>query len=465
MIVMKFGGSSLGDAERIHQVGRIISGKAEEEETLVVVSAMEGVTDQLETCARLSLEGDGGREELIEEIRSRHESAAEQLLEEGAGKAKRQIGNKLNRLGDICDSIATLGELTLQTKDLILSLGEQFSALLLSQHLKEEGYSSSSVNGSEVIVTDQRFGSAKPLMDKTKEKIRSVLPPKIRAGEIPIVTGFIAATEEGKPSTLGRGGSDYTATLLGGMLDADAVWIWTDVDGVKRADPDIVTNATTLPRLTYEEAAELSYFGAQVIHPKSIDPVAKKQVPLVIKNTQNPEGPDTTILDGGKPSTGLKSVTSISDLTLITVKGHGMIGVPGIAAEVFTAVAEAEVNVLMISQSSSEQNITFLVERSSAPKAIESLEESLEEEIRRSIIRDIVTEEPVSIVAAVGSGLSHQTGIDSGVFGSLARHGVNLLSIAQGSSDHNISVVVANQDERVAVQSIYEWIQSENQQS
>jgi aspartate kinase len=291
------------------------------------------------------------------------------------------------------------------------------------------------------------------------------LPPKIRAGETPIVTGFIAATEEGKPSTLGRGGSDYTATLLGGMLDADAVWIWTDVDGVKRADPDIVSNATTLPRLTYEEAAELSYFGAQVIHPKSIDPVAKKQVPLVIKNTQNPEGPDTTILNGEKPSTGLKSVTSISDLTLVTVKGHGMIGVPGIAAEVFTAVAEAEVNVLMISQSSSEQNITFLVERSSAPKAIESLEGSLEEEIRRSIIRDIVTEEPVSIVAAVGSGLSHQTGIDSGVFGSLARHGVNLLSIAQGSSDHNISVVVASQDEGVAVQSIYEWIQSENQQS
>jgi len=313
------------------------------------------------------------------------------------------------------------------------------------------------VDATQLIVTDDNFGSADPLMDATREQTRAQLIPLLEANRVPVTTGFIGATRTGIITTLGRGGSDYTGTIIGGALDADQVWIWTDVNGVMTTDPRIVPNARTLDDISYAEAAELAYFGAKVIHPKTMLPVVEKNIPIRILNSFNPSHPGTWIVRDPRPNHAtVKAITAIRDLSILTVEGRGMIGVPGVAARVFSTVAREQVNVLMISQSSSEQNICLLVEGPSAERAIAALQREFELERTRQNIERIWSQDAVVIIAIVGAGMKGVPGIAAQVFNALAEKSINIIALAQGSSEYNLSLVVDGRDADAAVRAIHD---------
>lgn len=457
-IIMKFGGTSVGDGERIaHVAGLVADADNDDHQVVVVISAMSGVTDALVEAAQTAAGGDGTTFRRIKtDLLVRHLVGVDDAVGNGA-RLRDQITASLDEFEQLCHSIYVLGECTPRALDMVSSLGERFSSRILATALEARGLSAEAVDAAEIIVTNNRFGSANPLMDLTCQRTQARLEPLLEAGGVPVVTGFIGATEEGITTTLGRGGSDYTAAILGRCLDADAVWIWTDVDGVMTADPRVVSHARTLSEISYAEAAELSYFGAKVLHPKTIRPAIERGIPLRIKNTFNPDGPDTLITQ--EPSQDVrpvKAVTAIREMSLVTVAGRGMLGVPGVAAKVFSAVAQEGISVLMISQSSSEQSICFVVEERSSQRAVAALERAFERELARKDIDRIIADDDVVIVAIVGAGIRSTPGVAAKVFGALGRNGVNVISIAQGSSEHNLSLVVAADDADAAVYHIHE---------
>jgi aspartate kinase len=313
------------------------------------------------------------------------------------------------------------------------------------------------VEATEAIVTNGRHGFATPLMEETREAARARLLSLLAEGVTPVVTGFIAATKDGVTTTLGRGGSDYTAAILGACLDADEIWIWTDVDGVMTADPRVVPDAHTLDEISYAEAAELSYFGAKVLHPKTILPAVEQGIPLRILNTFNPSHTGTLVVAEPRPSDfAVKGITAVKGLSLVTVEGRGMLGIPGIAARVFTAVAQEGISVLMISQSSSEQNICFVIRQEAVDRALKALEAAFETELARRNVDRIWAQDRVAIVAVVGAGMKGTPGIAAKVFGALGKQAVNVISIAQGSSEYNISFVVSEEDMEPTVRYIHQ---------
>jgi len=376
-----------------------------------------------------------------------------------------EIEDLLSDFENLCRSIHIMGELTARGSDAVASLGERLTARILASALRDRGERATAVEATEAIVTNGKHGSAVPLMDETRELAQARLKPLLAQAVTPIVTGFIAATKDGVTTTLGRGGSDYTAAILGASLDSDEVWIWTDVDGVMTADPRIVPRARTLPEISYAEAAELSFFGAKVLHPKTILPAVERGIPLRIVNTFNPSHPGTMIVAEAKlrpelvegPSEfAVKGITSIRGLSLVTVAGRGMLGVPGIAARVFTAVAQEGISVLMISQSSSEQSICFIIRQETVDRALKALEAAFETELARRNVDRIWAQNEVAIVAVVGAGMKGTPGIAAKVFGALGKHAVNVISIAQGSSEYNISFVVDEEDIETAVRDIHQ---------
>jgi len=470
MIVMKFGGTSLGDGEAINRaVDIVIQTLKDKGQVVVVVSAMSGVTDTLLTAATSAAGGDA---ETFRRARwalsDRHRQAITETIgyEETRQQLMEEIEALLSDFESLCRSIHIMGELTARGSDAVASLGERLTARILAAALRDRGERATAVEATEVIVTNGQHGSATPLMDETREAAHARLLPLMAEGVTPVVTGFIAATKDGVTTTLGRGGSDYTAAILGACLDSDEVWIWTDVDGVMTADPRVVPEARTLPEISYAEAAELSYFGAKVLHPKTILPAVERGIPLRIVNTFNPpippylggeRGGGTLIVAEVKPSElAVKGITSIKGLSLVTVEGRGMLGVPGIAARVFTAVAQEGISVLMISQSSSEQNICFVIRQEAAERALRALETAFELELARRNVDRIWAQKGVAIVAAVGAGMKGTPGIAAKVFGALGKHGINVISIAQGSSEYNISFVVDEVDMENAVRYIHQ---------
>ncbi len=326
--------------------------------------------------------------------------------------------------------------------------------------LHSQGVATKPVEATTLIVTDDNYGGATPLMDETRARVQAHLVPLLAEGITPVVTGFIGATPAGIVTTLGRGGSDYTAAILGNCLDSREVWIWTDVDGVMTADPRVVSEARTLPAISYAEAAELSYFGAKVLHPKTILPALEKGIPIRIVNTFNPGHPGTLVVAEAEPTgKAVKAITAIKGLSLITVEGRGMIGVPGIAAKVFSAVAREGISVLMISQSSSEQNICFVIPQEANGRALRALEREFELELARRNVDRIWAQGEVAIVAVVGAGMKGTPGIGAKVFGALGRNAINVISVAQGSSEYNISLVVGEKDVDDAVRYIHQEFQ------
>ena len=459
MLVLKFGGTSVGDAKAIAQVAQIIAETKEQDpNTVVVTSAMRGVTNILIAAAHAAADGD---EQPYRDARSelllKHQIVAGQLIEDGVERAAygRMIDDRLRSFERLCHSIHVLGELTVRGLDVVSGLGERMAAPLLAAVLRANGVEAEWVDAAEIIVTDDAFGRAAPLLEQTCARSNDRLRSLLEQGKTPIVTGFVGATENGVATTLGRGGSDYSAAILASCLNADEVQIWTDVDGVLTADPRIVPEAHTLSQLSYAEAAELAYFGAKVLHPKTILPAVEASVPIRIANTFNPQGPTTLVLPDTAQNGSVKAITAIKRLSLINVEGKGMIGVPGIAARTFKAVAEADANVLMISQSSSEQSICFAIPEEDTPGVIASLEDELELELARHYIDRIRAMHDIVIIAIVGAGMRGTPGIAARVFNALGEAQINVIALAQGSSEVNISLIVAEKDADEAVRQIH----------
>jgi len=467
MQILKFGGTSVGDAKAIAQVVSIVADQVKSDPNLVVVtSAMRGVTDLLIDSARAAAAGDrqhyrDARQILI----GRHHDAAEALVNDldELNRLLGEIDERVREFERLCMAVAILGELTDRGLAVISGLGERLLAPVLAAALRFRGLRADFVDAGELIVTDDNYTSAAPDMEATRARTRARLLPLLEQGVIPVVTGFVAATADGVPTILGRGGSDYSAAILGAALDADEVQIWTDVDGVLTADPRIVPDARSLPELSYSEAAELAYFGAKVLHPKTMLPAIDRGIPISVRNTFNPAFPGTRVVaqakNGGIPPKAgdfaVKALTVIRGLTLVTVAGRGMMGVPGIAARTFATVAAQGANVLMISQASSEQSICFVVPEADAPRVATALEDAFAAEIRRRLIDRVTCEKDIVIVAVVGEGMKGTPGIAARLFSALGEHRLNVVAVAQGSSEANISLVLAAADADAAVRYIH----------
>ena len=460
---MKFGGTSVGSAERIAQAAQLAVDTANQgHQVVVVTSAMSKVTDSLIAAARQASTGRWDSK-LRQDLFDRHSVVADSVV--GHDPARQAdvldaIQKRLDRFEKLCFGLSMVHELTPRLLDAISGTGEMLAAPLLAAAIAARGKPSQAVDATDLIVTTDQYGGAEPLMDETRAKTAARLAPMIDQGEIPVVTGFIASTAEGVMTTLGRGGSDYSASIVGAALDADEVWIWTDVDGVMTANPSEVPEARTLAEISYSEASELAYYGAKVLHYKTILPAFRKRIPVRILNSFNPTHPGTRVSVEGNPSAdGVKAVTSIRGVILVAISGTGMQGIPGIAAKTFDVVAAQQANVLMISQASSENNICFVISAAEAPRVVTALKSALEFELMRGHIEEVSAEQQVAIVAAVGDRMRGTPGIAATVFGALGEAGVNVIAISQGSSERNISLVVTERDAATAVKAIHRAFQ------
>ena len=463
LIVMKFGGTSVGSADRITQAAQLaVDTAAKGHQVVVVTSAMSKVTDTLIGAARKASTGTWDpavRQELFE----RHKAVADAVIGKDAirhAAVLDAITTRLDRFEKLCFGLSMVHELTPRLLDAISGMGEMLAAPLLSAAIAARGATSEAVDATEVIVTTSLFGGAEPLTDETRAKASARLKPLLASGSIPVVTGFIAATQDGVMTTLGRGGSDYSASIIGAALDAAEVWIWTDVDGVMTANPSEVPEARTLAEISYSEASELAYYGAKVLHYKTILPAFRQRIPVRILNSFNPSHPGTRVTVEGDPSaSGVKAVTSIRGVILVAINGTGMQGIPGIVAKTFDTVAAQQANVLMISQASSENNICFVLSAAEAPRVVSELKTVLEVELMRGHIEEITAEQQVAIVAAIGDRMRGTPGIAANVFNALGKAGINVIAISQGSSERNISLVVTEQDAAEAVRAIHRAFQ------
>lgn len=460
MRVLKFGGTSVGSADAFQHVAHIVARERQADSQVVVVtSAMSGVTDVLITAARAAAVGDRKPyREARDDLMARHQMVAGQLVNDGVERAAlgRLFESRLASFERLCRSVDVLGELTPRGLDVIAGTGERLAAPLLAAVLRAHDVPAEWVDAAEIIVTDDHFGSANPLMEPTTRHVQARLFPLLTGGIVPVVTGFVGATQDGISTTLGRGGSDYSAAILGAALSAGEIQIWTDVNGVMTADPRIVPEARTIPEISYIEAAELAYYGAKVLHPKTILPAIERGIGLRVLNTFQPDHSGTLIVTEPKPTANVaKAISAIKGLTLITVEGRGMLGVPGIAARTFSAVARAGANVLMISQSSSEQSISFVVRDSERDAVVAQLELEMSRELASHHIDRVRADTGVVIVAVVGAAMKGTPGIAARIFTALGDAGINVIAIAQGSSECNISLVVAQGDADQAVRHIH----------
>ncbi len=460
-LVMKFGGTSVGSRDAFQFAANIVSDALSAWPRLVVVtSAMTGVTNLLLTSAEQAVKGET---EFIHhaasQLRSQHFAIVDALLPDLARRAqvKQELGFLITDFTNLCQAIAILGEATPRALDAVSSLGERMCVRLLAGVLEANGTPAQFVEATQLIITDREFQAGKPDFELTRQRTRQILEPILKQGRVPVITGFIGATPEGVTITLGRGGSDYSAAIIGAALPADEVWIWTDVDGVMSADPRMVSDARTIPVLSYREIAELAYYGAKVVHPKTIRPVIDAGIGLRVCNTFNPSHPGTRLVaDVDVSGNGaIKAVTAIHGQCLITVEGRGMLGVPGVAARTFGAVAATGTSVPLITQASSEQSICFAVPASVSEKVVASLISAFSHELDRGDIDHVWATGAVTIITVVGAGMRSTPGIAGRVFSALGGERVNVIAIAQGSSEVSISLVVDAEQAEVGVRVLH----------
>jgi bifunctional aspartokinase / homoserine dehydrogenase 1 len=464
--VMKFGGTSVGDASCIAKVVEIIRAASRESQVVVVVSAMSGITNKLVDAATHSEAGlHAPVASIFEEIRRQHAETIDALIHsaEQRSRIKCKMSELLLQGNRLCEGTILLHELTPRSRDAILGLGERLSVSLVTAALAESGIACAAIEATELVVTDSCHGSAEPFMDLTRDRCESRLRLLLDQDVIPVVTGFIGATPEGVPTTLGRGGSDYSATILGAALQADEVIIWTDVDGLQTADPRLVSGGCTIPEISYREAAELAYFGARVLHPKTLRAVMQCGIPLWIRNTFTPERLGTKITPAGPPSTGgVKALTAITDVVLITVGGPGMVGVPDVLGRTFRTTATVRADVLLISQSSSQNDLCLVIPSSLAKCTVEALRHEFAHELTHEKTDHITVDSTVAIVAIVGKSMRGMAGFVGRTFRALDRENVNIVAIAQGSTECTLSLVVAKRDTKAALTSIHREFQLGN---
>ena len=456
MKVLKFGGSSVGKPERIKSIVEILkSYYTKGEKFTVVFSAFGGVTDQLIEMSKLAAKGNDSYKEVFKEFSCRHQKAITELLE---GNLQEQVLEEMMAnhevLKNLLHGIYLVREASPRTMDYVLSFGERNSCFIISHVLRQAGINAAYLDARKIIKTDKSFGSAKVDFDLTYIKVKEYFDQN---PEIQIVTGFVATAKGGLTTTLGRGGSDYTASLLAAGLDATHIEIWTDVNGVLTADPRKVKKAFTIPNMTYAEAMEMSHFGAKVIYPPTLQPALKKNIPIFIKNTFEPQFEGTFISDKSDMNgRAVKGISSVNNIALLTLSGSGLFGVPGIAARLFNSLANAGINIILITQGSSEHSISFAVQPSVALKAKKRVESEFEYEVEKGTVDKIKIEEDLSVVAIIGENMRYRPGIAGRMFQALGKNGVNAIAIAQGSSELNISVVIPRQDETKSLNALHE---------
>jgi aspartokinase/homoserine dehydrogenase 1 len=455
MNILKFGGTSVGSSEGIRTLINILKATDQEAYPVVVLSAMHGVTNLLQTMAEKAKVAEEYTSEL-KEIEEKHFEVVKKLL---PAAAQNPVFTKLkiyfNELEDILSSVYNLRELSPQTRDLILSYGERCSTFMISHIAKQDFPDALPVDGTELIKTDSNFGQAKVDTDLTNMLINDFY--QANAGQLLFVTGFIASNNEGRITTLGRGGSDYTAAIWGSALDAAQIEIWTDVDGMLTADPRIVEKAFSLPELSYTEAMELSYFGAKVIYPPTMIPAFLKKIPIVIRNTFNTAFEGTYIRHGvHKSDLPIKGISSIDEISVLNLSGSGMVGKAGFSGRLFSLLSREQINVVLITQSSSEHSITFAVKPADALKALALISKEFELELEAKKLEYPQVENGLAVLAIVGENMKHTPGMSGKLFHALGRNGVNVRAIAQGSSEYNISVILSKTDLSKAVNAVHD---------
>jgi aspartokinase/homoserine dehydrogenase 1 len=460
MKILKFGGTSVGTVESIRSLFSILETEQKNGNAVVVLSAFSGVTNQLIEIAEKAKQEQPYAAEL-KLIESRHFEVVRALLPPAA---QNPVFSKLtiyfNQLEDILQSVATLKELSLQTKDLILSFGERCSTFTISHIAKQFFSNVLAVDGSAYIKTDADFGNAHVNQRLTDLLIQDYY--NTYQESLLFVTGFISSTEDGRITTLGRGGSDYTASIWGAALNAEEIQIWTDVNGMMTADPRIVEKAFSLKELSYTEAMELSYFGAKVIYPPTMTPAFLKKIPIVIKNTFDPAFEGTYIRHDVAPSNlPIKGISSINDVTILNLSGSGMVGKSGFSGRLFSLLSREQINIILITQSSSEHSITFTVKPDDALKALNLINKEFELELQTNKLEYPTLESGLSVIAIVGENMRHTPGMCARLFNALGRNGVNVRAIAQGSSEYNISVILAKDDLSKAVNAVHDAFFSE----
>lgn len=458
MKVLKFGGTSVGSIENIKRIIEIVRKEREQgEEVVLVCSAFSKVTDQLINAGKLAEKKDNVTYlEIFESFKDRHRVAIEALITDAEVKKEmlEEFIDSMLRVEDILKGINLLGELSDKTLAQLVSYGERFSSFIVAGALRSAGQHGIYVNATKLIRTDANFLSAKVNFDKTNKNILDFFEA---VNGVAVITGFIGCDENGNVTTLGRGGSDYTAAIFGAALKADAIEIWTDVNGVLTADPRRVEQAFTIPTLSYKEAMELSHFGAKVIYPPSIQPAYIKNIPLIIKNTFNPEHPGTYVSkDSGVSNNVIKGISSISDIAVLRMEGTGMVGVVGIASRLFGTLSRSGINIIFLTQGSSEHSICFGIVPSEIKKAQKSVEEEFRYEIQNRQIAPLVVETNNSIIAVIGENMSNVPGVSAKMFKALGKNGINVNAIAQGSSELNITAVIDRHNEAKALNALHE---------
>ncbi len=467
MKVLKFGGSSVAKPERINAIVEILKRYYTSGESFTVVfSAFGGITDSLLDMARLASEHDASYMVLFEQFKSRHQAAIE-ALDTGGGAfsdARKAVEENCTTLLDILRGVYLVREASPRTLDYIVSFGERTANVIIAATLHTNGIPAEYLDARKIIKTDKNFGAAKVDFEATYNNINKYY--EAHKNHVQIVTGFIGSAKNGGKNkqldlglttTLGRGGSDYTAAILAAGLQASVIEIWTDVNGVLTADPRKVNKAFTIPTMTYAEAMEMSHFGAKVIYPPTLQPAFQKKIPLYIKNTFNPDFAGTFISEASNPAApDVQGVSSISNVSMLTLQGSGLFGSVGVAGRLFSALAAVKVNVILITQGSSESSITFAVSPGDAKLAKRAVESAFEYEIKSNLIDELKIEENLAVIAAVGENMRYRPGIAGRLFAAMGKNGINCVAIAQGSSELNISVVIPSHQESKALNAVHE---------
>ncbi len=467
LLVMKFGGTSMGSAERMRVAAEIVSTHQPERRLAVVVSAMSKVTDLLlETLGHAELGDEAAVERSVATLRDRHVEACDDLLGNSGKTGKfheaalESIQTLISEFQRIANGILMLGERPPRSVDEAIAIGERLSSALLAQYLEAIGIRAEAVNASEIIVTDAAFGNASPLMELTRTRCAERLLPLIEQGTVPVITGFNGGTIDGRPTTLGRGGSDFSASILAAALDAEELWIWTDVDGIMTADPRLVSDVAVLDQVTYAEAAELAYNGAKVLHPRTLAPLIEKQIPVWSKNSFALHKPGTKIVSHFAEPKGPRAVTSMSNVALVSMEpASADVSGTRLMARALDALALANVEILVFSSSSYRQSFCFLIRKHDIEGALEALSANLSIELVHGYLKPIEVDENVGLLAVVGEGMRGVTGLAGRIFTAISRERVNIIAIAQGSSEITIGIIVRRDGLERAVRAVHQECQ------
>jgi aspartokinase/homoserine dehydrogenase 1 len=459
LLVMKFGGTSMGSAERIRVAAAICTEQKAQRPVLAVVSAMSGVTDLLLGALRhAEADDEAGIESSIRTLSERHEKTCHELLGEPA-RCDRALAGIRDLIADfrrIAHGMLMLGDRPPKSVDEAIAIGERLSALMIAEYLESSGIAARAINSAEVIVTDAVFGNATPIMEATRRKAGSLIEPLFASGVLPVLTGFNGATVDGRPTTLGRGGSDFSASILAAALDASELWIWTDVDGIMSADPRSVREARVLDALTYNEAAELAYNGAKVLHPRTLAPLIERQIPVWSKNSFHREHPGTRIISTVEAPSGPRAVTSIANVALVSIEpASAAVSGTRLMARALEALADANAEVLALSSSSYRQSFCFLVRKEELAAVMKCLEADLALELTHGYLKPIAVDDNVGLLALVGEGMRGTPGLAGRLFQAISEQNVNIIAIAQGSSELTISIVVRRDGLERAIQAVH----------